>query len=71
MLSLCCNSVVMVMLILSSCRLRCLLKQLERGEVSLVDLKKNLEYAATVLESVYIEKTRYTLLHTLFWSQFI
>uniref|UniRef100_A0AAZ3SXP7 Phosphodiesterase n=1 Tax=Oncorhynchus tshawytscha TaxID=74940 RepID=A0AAZ3SXP7_ONCTS len=36
----------------------CLLKQLERGEVSLVDLKKNLEYAATVLESVYIEKTR-------------
>uniref|UniRef100_A0AAZ3QBB5 Phosphodiesterase n=1 Tax=Oncorhynchus tshawytscha TaxID=74940 RepID=A0AAZ3QBB5_ONCTS len=58
MLSLCCNNVVMVMLILSSCRLRCLLKQLERGEVSLVDLKKNLEYAATVLESVYIEKTR-------------
>uniref|UniRef100_A0A674BLY2 Phosphodiesterase n=1 Tax=Salmo trutta TaxID=8032 RepID=A0A674BLY2_SALTR len=39
-------------------RLRCLLKLLERGEVSLVDLKKNLEYAATVLESVYIEKTR-------------
>uniref|UniRef100_A0A8K9XL94 Phosphodiesterase n=1 Tax=Oncorhynchus mykiss TaxID=8022 RepID=A0A8K9XL94_ONCMY len=39
-------------------QLRCLLKQLERGEVSLVDLKKNLEYAATVLESVYIEKTR-------------
>uniref|UniRef100_A0A674BM09 Phosphodiesterase n=1 Tax=Salmo trutta TaxID=8032 RepID=A0A674BM09_SALTR len=44
--------------VLSSCRLRCLLKLLERGEVSLVDLKKNLEYAATVLESVYIEKTR-------------
>uniref|UniRef100_A0A8C1XGZ6 Phosphodiesterase n=1 Tax=Cyprinus carpio TaxID=7962 RepID=A0A8C1XGZ6_CYPCA len=39
-------------------RLRCLIKQLERGEVSLVDLKKNLEYAATVLESVYIEETR-------------
>ncbi|XP_045570288.1 calcium/calmodulin-dependent 3',5'-cyclic nucleotide phosphodiesterase 1A [Salmo salar] len=39
-------------------RLRCLVKQLERGEVSLVDLKKNLEYAATVLESVNIEKTR-------------
>uniref|UniRef100_A0A672K6H1 Phosphodiesterase n=1 Tax=Sinocyclocheilus grahami TaxID=75366 RepID=A0A672K6H1_SINGR len=38
--------------------LRCLVKQLERGEVSLVDLKKNLEYAATVLESVYIEETR-------------
>ncbi|KAJ3594513.1 hypothetical protein NHX12_003820 [Muraenolepis orangiensis] len=38
--------------------LRCLVKQLERGEASLVDLKKNLEYAATVLESVYIEETR-------------
>ena len=41
-------------------RLRCLVKQLERGEASLVDLKKNLEYAATVLESVYVEETRYT-----------
>lgn len=39
-------------------RLRCLVKQLERGEASLIDLKKNLEYAATVLESVYIEETR-------------
>ncbi|XP_055008044.1 dual specificity calcium/calmodulin-dependent 3',5'-cyclic nucleotide phosphodiesterase 1C [Boleophthalmus pectinirostris] len=39
-------------------RLRCLVKQLERGEASLTDLKKNLEYAATVLESVYIEETR-------------
>ncbi|KAG5286061.1 hypothetical protein AALO_G00010530 [Alosa alosa] len=38
--------------------LRCLVKQLERGEASLVDLKKNLEYAASVLESVYIEETR-------------
>ncbi|CAL9689234.1 unnamed protein product [Knipowitschia caucasica] len=38
--------------------LRCLVKQLERGEASLIDLKKNLEYAATVLESVYIEETR-------------
>ena len=35
------------------------MKQLERGEASLVDLKKNLEYAATVLESVYVEETRY------------
>ncbi|XP_077078549.1 dual specificity calcium/calmodulin-dependent 3',5'-cyclic nucleotide phosphodiesterase 1C isoform X3 [Siphateles boraxobius] len=42
----------------TSQRLRCLVKQLERGEASLVDLKKNLEYAATVLESVYIEETR-------------
>ncbi|XP_041817459.1 calcium/calmodulin-dependent 3',5'-cyclic nucleotide phosphodiesterase 1A isoform X2 [Chelmon rostratus] len=39
-------------------RLRCLVKQLERGEASVVDLKKNLEYAASVLESLYIEETR-------------
>ncbi|KAJ7425033.1 Calcium/calmodulin-dependent 3',5'-cyclic nucleotide phosphodiesterase 1C [Pitangus sulphuratus] len=39
-------------------RLRSLVKQLERGEASAVDLKKNLEYAATVLESVYIDETR-------------
>ncbi|KAM4557243.1 dual specificity calcium/calmodulin-dependent 3',5'-cyclic nucleotide phosphodiesterase 1A isoform 2-T2 [Fundulus diaphanus] len=42
-------------------RLRCLVKQLERGEASLADLKKNLEYAASVLESVYIEETRESL----------
>ncbi|KAM8849152.1 dual specificity calcium/calmodulin-dependent 3',5'-cyclic nucleotide phosphodiesterase 1C-like isoform 3-T3 [Spinachia spinachia] len=42
----------------TSQRLRCLVKQLERGEASLTDLKKNLEYAALVLESVYIEETR-------------
>ncbi|NXD07408.1 PDE1C phosphodiesterase, partial [Nothocercus nigrocapillus] len=41
-----------------SSRLRSLVKQLERGEASVVDLKKNLEYAATVLESVYIDETR-------------
>ncbi|XP_069814561.1 dual specificity calcium/calmodulin-dependent 3',5'-cyclic nucleotide phosphodiesterase 1C isoform X2 [Dendropsophus ebraccatus] len=41
----------------TSQRLRCLVKQLERGEASVVDLKKNLEYAATVLESVYIDET--------------
>uniref|UniRef100_A0A8C6Y783 Phosphodiesterase n=1 Tax=Naja naja TaxID=35670 RepID=A0A8C6Y783_NAJNA len=41
--------------------LRSLVKQLERGEVSVVDLKKNLEYAATVLESVYIDETRHLL----------
>lgn len=35
-----------------------LVKQLERGEASVVDLKKNLEYAASVLESVYIDETR-------------
>ncbi|XP_068565563.1 dual specificity calcium/calmodulin-dependent 3',5'-cyclic nucleotide phosphodiesterase 1C-like isoform X1 [Cebidichthys violaceus] len=38
-------------------RLRCLVKQLERGEASVVDLKKNLEHAASVLESLYIEET--------------
>ncbi|XP_060762372.1 dual specificity calcium/calmodulin-dependent 3',5'-cyclic nucleotide phosphodiesterase 1C isoform X1 [Neoarius graeffei] len=42
----------------TSQRLRCLVKQLERGEASLIDLKKNLEYASSVLESVYIEETR-------------
>ncbi|XP_074757090.1 dual specificity calcium/calmodulin-dependent 3',5'-cyclic nucleotide phosphodiesterase 1C isoform X3 [Athene noctua] len=42
----------------TSQRLRSLVKQLERGEASVVDLKKNLEYAATVLESVYIDETR-------------
>ncbi|XP_041103177.1 calcium/calmodulin-dependent 3',5'-cyclic nucleotide phosphodiesterase 1C-like isoform X2 [Polyodon spathula] len=42
----------------TSQRLRCLVKQLERGEASVVDLKKNLEYAASVLETVYIEETR-------------
>ncbi|XP_029110903.1 calcium/calmodulin-dependent 3',5'-cyclic nucleotide phosphodiesterase 1C-like isoform X2 [Scleropages formosus] len=42
----------------TSQRLRCLVKQLERGEASVADLKKNLEYAASVLETVYIEETR-------------
>uniref|UniRef100_A0A4W6FY92 PDE1 N-terminal domain-containing protein n=1 Tax=Lates calcarifer TaxID=8187 RepID=A0A4W6FY92_LATCA len=40
------------------CRLRCLVKQLERGEASVADLKKNLEYAASVLENLYFEETR-------------
>uniref|UniRef100_A0A3Q3GQ60 Phosphodiesterase n=1 Tax=Labrus bergylta TaxID=56723 RepID=A0A3Q3GQ60_9LABR len=38
--------------------LRCLVKQLERGEASVGELKKNLEYAASVLETLYIEETR-------------
>ncbi|XP_018584470.1 calcium/calmodulin-dependent 3',5'-cyclic nucleotide phosphodiesterase 1A isoform X3 [Scleropages formosus] len=42
----------------TSQRLRCLLKQLERGEVNVPDLKKNIEYAASVLEAVYIDETR-------------
>lgn len=34
------------------------MKQLEKGEVPVSDLKKNLEYAALVLESLYVEQTR-------------
>lgn len=37
------------------------MKQLERGDVNVVDLKKNIEYAASVLEAVYIDETRYAL----------
>uniref|UniRef100_A0A4W2D5M1 Phosphodiesterase n=2 Tax=Bos TaxID=9903 RepID=A0A4W2D5M1_BOBOX len=39
-------------------RLRCLVKQLEKGDVNVIDLKKNIEYAASVLEAVYIDETR-------------
>ncbi|XP_066543363.1 dual specificity calcium/calmodulin-dependent 3',5'-cyclic nucleotide phosphodiesterase 1A isoform X2 [Amia ocellicauda] len=42
----------------TSQRLRCLVKQLEKGEVNVSDLKKNIEYAASVLEAVYIDETR-------------
>ncbi|XP_072323472.1 dual specificity calcium/calmodulin-dependent 3',5'-cyclic nucleotide phosphodiesterase 1A isoform X2 [Scyliorhinus torazame] len=41
--------------------LRSLVKQLERGEASVKELKKNLEHAATVLETVYNEETRHLL----------
>ncbi len=44
--------------LLFSCRLRCLVKQLDKGEVNVVDLRKNIEYAASVLEAVYIDETR-------------
>uniref|UniRef100_G3N765 Phosphodiesterase n=1 Tax=Gasterosteus aculeatus aculeatus TaxID=481459 RepID=G3N765_GASAC len=40
------------------CRLRCLVKQLERGEASVVELKRNLDYAASVLEALCIEEAR-------------
>uniref|UniRef100_A0A8C5HDT3 Phosphodiesterase n=1 Tax=Gouania willdenowi TaxID=441366 RepID=A0A8C5HDT3_GOUWI len=40
-------------------RLRCLIKQLERGEASVVELKKNLEYAASVFESLHMEEMRW------------
>ncbi|XP_060784963.1 dual specificity calcium/calmodulin-dependent 3',5'-cyclic nucleotide phosphodiesterase 1A isoform X2 [Neoarius graeffei] len=39
-------------------RLRCLVKQLDKGEVNVVDLRKNIEHAASVLEAVYIDETR-------------
>ncbi|XP_051762905.1 dual specificity calcium/calmodulin-dependent 3',5'-cyclic nucleotide phosphodiesterase 1A isoform X3 [Ctenopharyngodon idella] len=39
-------------------RLRCLVKQLDKGEVNVVDLRKNIDYAASVLEAVYIDETR-------------
>ncbi|KAJ8253133.1 hypothetical protein GJAV_G00209490 [Gymnothorax javanicus] len=42
-------------------RLRCLLKQLEDGEVNISDLKKDIEHAASVLETVYIDETRWLL----------
>uniref|UniRef100_A0A4W3J5Q7 Phosphodiesterase n=1 Tax=Callorhinchus milii TaxID=7868 RepID=A0A4W3J5Q7_CALMI len=42
----------------TSQRLRCLVKQLEKGEVNVIELRKNIEYAASVLEAVYIDETR-------------
>ncbi|XP_061081947.1 dual specificity calcium/calmodulin-dependent 3',5'-cyclic nucleotide phosphodiesterase 1A-like isoform X1 [Conger conger] len=39
-------------------RLRCVLTQLEKGEVNISDLKKDIEFAASVLETVYIDETR-------------
>lgn len=39
-------------------RLRCMVKQLENGEVNIEELKKNLEYTASLLEAVYIDETR-------------
>ncbi|XP_015520220.1 calcium/calmodulin-dependent 3',5'-cyclic nucleotide phosphodiesterase 1 isoform X2 [Neodiprion lecontei] len=39
-------------------RLRCLLKQLQHGEISAELLQQNLNYAARVLEAVFIDETR-------------
>lgn len=39
-------------------RLRCLLKLLQRGDVSAEILQKNLHYAARVLEALYIDETK-------------
>lgn len=40
------------------CRLRYMVKQLETGEVNVEELKRNLEYTASLLEAVYIDETR-------------
>ena len=39
-------------------RLRCLLRQLQRGEISAELLQKNLHYAARVLEAVFIDESK-------------
>nr|XP_034303433.1 calcium/calmodulin-dependent 3',5'-cyclic nucleotide phosphodiesterase 1A isoform X17 [Crassostrea gigas]XP_034303434.1 calcium/calmodulin-dependent 3',5'-cyclic nucleotide phosphodiesterase 1A isoform X17 [Crassostrea gigas] len=41
-----------------SIRLRNILRRIQNGEVPKEDLYKNLEYAASVLESVYVDETR-------------
>lgn len=40
-------------------RIRYILNQLDRGELSPEDLRKNLEYAALVLETAYADDSRY------------
>uniref|UniRef100_A0A8C9W7F5 Phosphodiesterase n=1 Tax=Scleropages formosus TaxID=113540 RepID=A0A8C9W7F5_SCLFO len=42
-------------------RLRCMIKQLDEKEVNFEDLKKNLDYTASLLEAVYIDETRQAL----------
>lgn len=39
-------------------RLRCLLRQLQHGEISAELLQRNLHYAARVLEAVFIDETK-------------
>ncbi|KAM8912498.1 dual specificity calcium/calmodulin-dependent 3',5'-cyclic nucleotide phosphodiesterase 1B isoform 3-T3 [Lycaon pictus] len=46
---------------LRNSRLRYMVKQLENGEVNIEELKKNLEYTASLLEAVYIDETRQIL----------
>uniref|UniRef100_A0A914H9Q1 Phosphodiesterase n=1 Tax=Globodera rostochiensis TaxID=31243 RepID=A0A914H9Q1_GLORO len=41
-----------------ACRLRYVLHQLNSGQLSLEDLKRNIEYAALVLETAYMDETR-------------
>ncbi|CAK1602760.1 unnamed protein product [Parnassius mnemosyne] len=46
-------------------RLRYLLRQLNRGEIPAETLQKNLQYAAKVLEAVYIDETKYVQFYVL------
>lgn len=39
-------------------RLRHLLRRIQKDDISKQDLQKNIEYAASVLETVYIDETR-------------
>ncbi|KAK3601324.1 hypothetical protein CHS0354_011925 [Potamilus streckersoni] len=41
-----------------SIRLRHIIKKLEKDDITREDLKKNIEYAASVLETVYLDETR-------------
>lgn len=53
------NFLQLILFILFVHRLRYLLRQLNRGEISAETLQKNLQYAAKVLEAVYIDETKY------------
>ncbi|XP_064161100.1 dual specificity calcium/calmodulin-dependent 3',5'-cyclic nucleotide phosphodiesterase 1B-like isoform X1 [Anguilla rostrata] len=43
---------------ITSTLLRCMLKQLDERDVDFEELKKNLDYTASLLEAVYIDETR-------------
>ncbi|KAM6946031.1 dual specificity calcium/calmodulin-dependent 3',5'-cyclic nucleotide phosphodiesterase 1A [Aplochiton taeniatus] len=42
----------------TSQRLRCLLRQLDQGEVNISEVRRNIELAASLLETVYTDETR-------------
>lgn len=50
-------------------RLRSILKQLEENDVDFEEIKKNLEFTASLLEAVYLDGTRCVALFKLFkWT---
>lgn len=51
-------SVPLKLIFLTFYRLRHLVRRLQKEDISKEDLQKNLEYAASVLETVYIDETR-------------